>query len=218
MEEKSRTVPISPSLKATTDDVRSDLTAYNVVGILTYLLIFAFIVGVCAWRALFLPADIWTLWTPWWLLVGIFLGLSYVLFLDFLLIRLRSHQITFLWVVAVVILVLLIGGGAVFWIWELVVYCYGNHDYFCYVAGSVPWNVWLAFGTYWGMVLFLIIQSVIVGNALRSEKRRQRLSPTFVNTREIELEGQISERTYLTPGAGSMAQAMIYEATQRKFK
>lgn len=219
MEEKSRSVPISPSLKAVTEDVRSDLTAYNVVGILVYLAIFAFIVGVCAWRALFLPADIWTLWTPWWLLVGIFLGLSYVLFLDFLLIRLRNHMITFLWAVAVAILVLLIVGGGFFWIWELVVYCYGNHAYFCYVAGSVPWNVWFAFGTYWVMTLFLIIQSVIVGNALHSEKRRQRLSPTFARTQEIELESQMpTERTFLTPGAGSMAQAMIIQAKERKHK
>ena len=213
---ESSKVPLSGSLKTASDDVRGDITAYNVVGILTYLLVFAFFVGVCAWRALFLPADIWTLWTPWWLLVGAFLGYSCFLFLDFLMIRLRGTMISFLWVMAIAFFVLLIGGGIAFWVWELVVYCYGNHDYFCYNVNGVPWNVWFAFGTYWGMVLFLVIQAVIVGNALHSEKRLLRLTPRYAEVTAAELENQYTPS--LMPGVGSLAQAMVLEAHQRKYK
>lgn len=208
-------VVVSGSQKAASDDVRSDLTAYNIVGIFSYLLVFAFFVGVCAWRALFLPADIWTLWTPWWLLVGAFLGYSYFLFLDYLMIRLRGTMVTFLWVIAVTFFVLLLGGGIVFWVWELVVYCYGDNAYFCYDVNGVPWNVWFAFGTYWGMVLFLIIQSVIVGNALHSEKRLLRLTPRYAELKTVEVEGQ-HNRISLIPGAGTMAQAMFTQAHSRK--
>jgi hypothetical protein len=213
-------VPLSPSLNEATQDVRSGLTAANVVGAITWAAIFLFFIGVCAWRALFLPADIWTLWTPWWLIVGFFLVFSYDKFLDFLLTRLRNHMVTFLWVLAIVILVvLLIVGGAVFWIWELVVYCYGNHDYFCYNVNGVPWNVWFAFGTYWATVLFLIIQSVIVGNTLKDEGRRLRLTPLFTKPVPMEVESQLEPaRIVVSPGVGSMAQALIHQANERKFK
>jgi hypothetical protein len=203
---QGKEVPLSAATAAETANVRSDTTSYNVVMILTLITFLAYVFGADAWRQLFAPTEIWTLWTPYWLWVGIFLIFTHLIFLDFLMIRIRGHMSTFLWVIGVVMFVLLLVGGAIFWGVVLGIYCYGNNASFCWNGTGVPWNTWWAFAAYWACVLLLLIQTIIVTNALRHERLRQRTLPKtiIVENPADEIESQYSPYLFTNPLASAM--------------
>lgn len=203
-----------------TREVRGAIMGFIGLGILNFIALCAYIFGADAWRQRFADDQIWVLWTPYWLWVGIFLLVAHTLFLYTLLILVRNPMRTAFIAISVIMFVIFIGGGAVFWGVELALYCYGNQETFCYdtIAGGLWWNVWWAFGAYWAEVIILLIMTIIVGNTFDHESLRQLSAPYEAKITPVQVPAsQLKEsKPMLVLGIGSLASAMLGMKAQAK--